>query len=630
MELHWLPKATDFRGALHTALADDGPAACLDRLSSLAQHQLGFVETIQLDREASRIAASADSDFAKLRVALLGSVTVDQLLAPIRVAGLRRRMLIETYICGYGQHRQELLDPASGLGDFAPDVIVLSLSARDFFTGLHVSARPQETEQAVATAIEELRGFWRTAREIHKASVIQQTFLNVAYPVFGSLDRTLPAAPSTFIARLNSELGRTAASEGVLLLDVARTSEVHGLDAWFDVGRWLQAKQEIAPQSAAFYGDMLARLLAAQRGLSRKCLVLDLDNTLWGGIVGDDGIEGIVIGQGTAVGEAHLALQAYALQLKQRGIILGVCSKNEPGVAEAVFRDHPEMLLRRDDIAAFKANWQDKVENLVAIAEALNIGLDSLVFVDDNPVERARVRQALPMVAVPELPADCANYVRCLADAGYFEAVSFTAEDLQRADQYAANARRDRLRETSVGLDEFLRSLDMKMAYAPVASVDLQRVSQLINKTNQFNPTTRRYTPQQIASLSNDAANVMLQFRLVDKFGDNGVVSAMILRRAGDPGTLELDTWVMSCRVFGRQLEVAAMNVAVSEAARSGARMIRAAYIPTPKNGVVRELYPGLGFHPAPEKCEAGATWWQLEVESYEPRQTWIETELAS
>ena len=267
-------------------------------------------------------------------------------------------------------------------------------------------------------------------------------------PLFGGYDRMVPGAPATVIARLNDQLCEAAARDGVLILDVARASQRDGIDAWFDVGRWLQGKLEIAPQAAPLYGDLAARILAAQRGLSKKCLVLDLDNTLWGGVIGDDGLDGIVLGEGSAAGEAHLALQHYAKQLKERGVILAVCSKNDAKIAEAAFRDHPEMVLRRSDFAAFQANWDDKAQNLKAIAARLNIGVDSLVFVDDNPIERARVRQSLPMVAVPELPDDPAHYVRCLADAGYFEAVAFTADDREpgrtiRRQRRARGAARD-------------------------------------------------------------------------------------------------------------------------------------------------------------------------------------------
>jgi FkbH-like protein len=360
--------------------------------------------------------------------------------------------------------------------------------------------------------------------------------------------------------------------------------------------------------------------------LSKKCLVLDLDNTLWGGVIGDDGPEGIILGEGTGTGEAHLALQRYAKQLRERGVILAICSKNDPAVAEAVFRDHPEMLLKRSDIAAFVANWEDKAANLRRIAEQLNIGLESLVFVDDNPAERARIRQSLPMVAVPELPADPAHYVRCLADAGYFESVAFTTEDSRRGEQYAANASREALRESSQGMDDFLRGLEMSVTFGPFRTVDLARVAQLIGKTNQFNLTTRRHSLEDVSRFASSDRSLTLQFRLVDRFGDNGLVSVMILHPdPRSPDLLEIDTWVMSCRVFGRQLEQETMNIAVESARRMGARALRAEYIPTAKNGVVSQLYPALGFTRELEAApNHGATRWLLQLSEYVPHATHI------
>ena len=459
-----------------------------------------------------------------------------------------------------------------------------------------LTATAAEVDAAIGRLIGELRSLWRKAREIG-AAVIQQTFLDVSEPLFGGYERLVPGAPGAVVARLNDRLAEAAAEDKALLLDVARASQWDGIEAWFDVGRWLQGKLEIAPQAAPSYGDLAARILAAQRGLSKKCLVLDLDNTLWGGVIGDDGLDGIVLGEGSAAGEAHLALQHYAKQLKERGIILAVCSKNDAKIAEAAFRDHPEMVLRRADIAAFQANWDDKAQNLKAIAARLNIGVDALVFVDDNPIERARIRQSLPMVAVPEMPDDPAHYVRCLADAGYFEAVAFTADDRSRAEQYSANAEREAMLGSAESMDEFLRGLNMTAVYGPFTAVDHARVVQLINKTNQFNTTTRRYAGEEVARIMDDPDSLTLQFRLLDRVGDNGLVSTMILRPTpADDDVLEIENWVMSCRVFGRELEFEAMNVAVEAARERGARAFVADYIPTPKNDVISKLYPSLGF----------------------------------
>jgi FkbH-like protein len=427
------------------------------------------------------------------------------------------------------------------------------------------------------------------------------------------------------IRQLNDLLADAARSDGVLILDIEQHMQRDGIDAWFDVRRWLQAKQEIRPEAAAFYGELLVRIIAAQRGMSRKCLVLDLDNTLWGGVIGDDGIDGIILGEGSAQGEAHLALQRYARQLMDRGILLAVCSKNDPAIAEAAIRDHPEMLLRRADFAAFVANWHDKAANLEEIAAQLNIGIDSLVFVDDNPFERARVREALPMVAVPELPDDPAEYAKTLAAAGYFEAVSFTSEDRARVELYAKDSQRNALLSESKSVADFLRGLDMTVDYGQFGSNDLVRVTQLVNKTNQFNTTTRRYAAEEIAAAASTSAYITLQFRLRDRFGDNGLVSTMILGPNDEPATFELENWVMSCRVFGRELEFEAMNIAVETALRRNARGLFADYIPTKKNVVIKDLFTSLGFDLVSGGGEMDqSSRWFLDLSRYIPRQTSI------
>jgi FkbH-like protein len=624
--MNWLPVAPDFRGDLRTALGSPGATDCLAKLASLAGYRLGFLETIQLDRALDQLCPNEATGFLPVSLAILASSTVDHLPPAIRVAGLRRKLLVDIHVGAYGQYRQDLLAAESSLHRFKPNVILFSLTAREALAEIPLAASVAQVDEMIARSVGELRLLWRKARDTFNATIIQQTFIDVAEPLFGSYDRLVPGAPTRVVARLNDQLAEAAAADGVLLLDIARASERDGIDAWFETGRWFQGKLEIAPKAAPLYGDMVARIVAAQRGLSKKCLVLDLDNTLWGGVIGDDGVEGIVLGEGSAVGEAHLALQRYAKQLSERGIILAVCSKNDPAIAEAAFHEHPEMLLKRSDIAAFVANWGDKAENLKVIAKKLNIGIDSLVFVDDNPVERARVRQSLPMVAVPELPDDVADYVGCLADAGYFEAVTFTAEDRQRAGLYAADTERGALLESSQSMDDFLRGLKMSVAYGPFTPVDLSRVVQLINKTNQFNTTTRRYTSEEVAGITGSATAATLQFRLLDRYGDNGLVSAMILRpHVEQPEALEIDIWVMSCRVFGRELEFEAMNIAVEAARQRGARALFADYIATPKNDVISGLYPSLGFSRVdPATAANGATRWVLDLAGYMTRTTHI------
>jgi FkbH-like protein len=355
--------------------------------------------------------------------------------------------------------------------------------------------------------------------------------------------------------------------------------------------------------------------------------VLDLDNTLWGGIIGDDGLDGIVLGQGSALGEAFVSFQNYAQELSRRGVILAVCSKNDEANALAPFEKHPDMVLRRSDIACFVANWQDKPANLRAIAQALNIGMDSLVLADDNPFERNMVRRELPMVGVPELPEDPALYARCVADAGYFEMLRITTEDVERSKQYQRNLERELLRSSSTDVESYLKSLDMRLVWRPFDQVGLQRIVQLINKTNQFNLTTRRYSQAEVTALMSDPRCLTLQLRLLDTFGDNGII-AIVIGKPESPGSSDMliDTWLMSCRVLGRQVEEATLNVVMAEAARLGARKLIGEYRPTAKNDMVREHYAKLGFAAATAGADH-ATRWARSVEDFVPNPTFIQNQ---
>lgn len=615
----WLEPHADLSSAISEAKTETDPLLRLASVVRLSAHRRDFTQTGRLDRLAGEGFPQAGSNgFTPLRIALLASHSVEHLLPSIRVAGLHRRLALSLHVAPYGLYRQALLGDDQALEAFAPQLILLALDAHDTPLQLTLDAGEDEVSAAVDARVSELRLLWRKARERYRAQVIQQTLVATEPALFGSYEALVPAAPYSVIERLNNAIRRAAQEEGVLLLDIAWHAARGAYGAALgDPVRWHQAKQLVSPALAPLFGDQLARIAAASVGLSRKCLVLDLDNTLWGGVIGDDGVDGISLGQGSATGEAYLAFQRYIKGLASRGVILAVCSKNDIAVAEAAF-EHPQMHLKRADIAAFVANWEDKASNLRTIARLLNIGLDSLVFVDDNPAERDIVRRELPEVAVPELPDDIAGYPARLAAAGYFEAVSFTADDQARGRSYAANAERNAELGQSSDMEGYLRGLKMQLGVSYIGASDLPRVTQLINKTNQFNLCTRRYTEAEVEQRLGDPQGVALAVRLTDKFGDNGLISVVMAHPCTSLGTGELliDTWLMSCRVLGRQVEHAVLEILADVAHAQGACVLVGEYRPTPRNSMVAGHYVKLGFTPreAPEGADAESLFWYYEL----------------
>ncbi|HKT17950.1 MAG TPA: HAD-IIIC family phosphatase [Stellaceae bacterium] len=618
IELDWLPTHSGLAQAITAARAL--PAA--ERMTAaiaLAGCRRDALATLRIDKlvQDDGGAPGLPDGFQRRRLAVMASSTVEHLVPGIRVAALARRLLLDIDIAPYGQFRQAILDRDSFLEAAPPDFVLFMLDEAAALAPLSVSATRAETDAAIKAEIDGLAALWRRARERFGAVVLQQTVLNTRLPLFGNYEAAVPGAPAALIDRFNQALAEAAASAGVLLVDIDREAASSGRASWSDPVRWYQAKQAIGPAVAPVYGDLVARVIAAACGLSRKCLVVDLDNTLWGGVVGDDGIEGIVLGQGSAAGEAYLAFQRYAGMLADRGIVLAVCSKNDPDFIETVFAKHPEMHLKRDSVAAFAVNWDDKATNLRRLAKTLELGLDSFVFVDDNPAERAIVRRELPSVAVPELPDDVALYGSVIARAGYFEAAAFTKEDRIRVRQYAENVRRNEQLANATDMEGFLRSLEMTMEAGPPRREDITRVTQLINKTNQFNLTTRRYTEPEVQRLVDDPSSVVLRFRLTDRFGDNGLIAVIIaLPHPEERQALLIDTWLMSCRVLGRGVEAACLGVLARAAAKTGATTLIGLYRPSGRNAMVREHYLRLGFLPEREE-PAGSTSWRLNLASF-------------
>lgn len=615
-DLPWLVESPkDF---MELCRAVDSKAAG-STIQYLAGFNLSSRQAASLTRVIGRC-RSAGVDLAPLahfRLGVLASATFDLLNDYLPAAAARHGVALDLVTTGYDQVAQEALDPHSRINEAKSNAVLVAVDHR--WLNLDRCNLSERRPDWTATAIARLRTVIEGLREHGRATAILQTIPMPPRPLFGSLDRRVSGTVRFMIEEANSAIVELASETGSYLLDVAGLAERIGTDRWFDPVQWASYKLPFAADCFAAYADALARLLGAIRGKARKCLVLDLDNTIWGGVIGDDGIAGIKIGQGHPLGESFLAVQQTAIDLRNRGIIVAVCSKNDDAVARAPFREHPDMLLREEHIAVFQANWTDKASNLEAIAKALNIGLDALVLLDDNPAERAQVRAALPAVAVPELPSDPSWFAWYLMSAGYFEAVSFSGEDMLRAESYASEAKRADVQSKTRDLGEYLAALEMTISFAPFDEQGRQRIAQLINKTNQFNLTTRRYTEAEVAAMEADESVFTLQVRLADKFGDLGMIGVIICRPAeGNARCWDLDTWLMSCRVLGRCVEQAMLEKVVSEARQRGVERLVGTYIPTAKNGMVADHYKRLGFEPAGGP-KADATTWELVLANYAP-----------
>jgi FkbH-like protein len=620
--LHWLPDDPNWRANLKSFVAGEGG---IDAAVALANGRLDFVRTNALDAQVRRRFSTPPAGLPSkpLRLAVLGSSTLAHLHAALRIGALRRGIWVDTYENDYGQYLQELLDPASALHEFGPTAVLFAFDARHVTQGLHAGLDAAAADELIAQSFARIRQAWTLARAAFACPILQQTLVNVFPRSLGNNEHRLPGSRHMAVQHLNEMMRAEADAAGVDLIAVDSQVMTYGLSAWHDAALWHRSKQEVSPVAAPVWGDLVARVLAARQGRSFKALVLDLDNTLWGGVIGDDGLDGIVLGQGSALGEGFVAVQEYAQELSRRGIILAVASKNDEANALEPFEKHPEMVLRRGDIAAFRADWNDKAGNLRAIAAELNIGLDSLVFLDDNPFERTLVRKELPMVAVPEVPDDPALVPQVLAAAGYFEGVAVTSEDRERTEQYQSNRRRDQLKATVTNLDEYLESLQMRMLWRPFDKLGLQRTVQLINKTNQFNLTTRRYAEEDVLALIDEPHAFGLQLRLVDRFGDNGIIGIVIGRSAAERAELTIDTWLMSCRVLGRQVEPTTLNLIADQARRLGAQRLIGEYIPTPKNAMVKDHYEKLGFTVMSRGAD-GSSRAQLDLSSFKAPETFI------
>ncbi|ULA65104.1 MAG: Methoxymalonyl-ACP biosynthesis protein FkbH [Nitrospira sp.] len=563
------------------------PEACRWALA-VVDAEDDFTSWQTASRLVQRYAHRSGRPLRSAKLALLGSYTTAQLSQLLTLAAGRRGMQLEIFESQYGQYEQDIIDPNSRLYAFDPDFIVLAVHEGDLRLPEY-SAAPQESIRA---EVARWTSLWRTVKARSRARIVQHNFALPCDVPMGHLAARLSGSRYMMTQAVNTRLGEEAGT-AVSIVDCERLASFVGKARWFDPRFWHLAKQAVALQAVPALARHTAAVIGADLGLSRKCLVLDLDNTLWGGVIAEDGLAGIKLGNGVD-GEAFVAFQEYILKLKRKGVILAVCSKNNHADAMQPFEKHPEMRLKRDDIAVFVANWEPKPQNIRKIAQELGIGLDALVFVDDNPVEREAMRQFVPEVEVVPLPDDASYYVRALAQCLSLETSSYTQEDAARAEQYQARAQIRALEATAGSIEEFYQSLHMQAIIAPFDALHLPRVAQLIGKTNQFNLTTKRHGMPQLESFVSDPTCVHLYLRLRDRFADHGLVALIIALRKGT--VLDIDTWLMSCRVIGRTVEATIMERVCRQAEALGCTSLRGTYVPSEKNAMAEDAYAKLGF----------------------------------
>jgi len=552
---------------------------------------VSYTFVARAEKLVRELAGLVRSNLRRCKIAVLGSSTTNLIVPVLHALFLRDRIGAEIYEGPYGSIEQEILDAQSGLARFRPDIVMLVMHWRD----LHLEAVTQNEQVWVSRFLEERKASWKQMSDSFACHIIQPSFDYPADEAYGHLADVLSGGRTRVIDLLNLRL-REEAPAYVSIINLAAVQRQVGTKRWEDELYWTRYRQHPSTEALPELAETYLSHVRAILGLSRKVLVTDLDNTLWKGVIGEDGLDGICIGPGSPEGEAHLHLQQYMLDLKRRGILLAVCSKNNFDDAQLPFLQHPHMALRLEDFAAFRANWEDKVANLRAMAQDLSLGLDSFVFLDDNPLEREWVRSKLPEVAVVELGSSPFHYLRQLDRGHYFEALSLSGEDLARADHYRVEAQRASLHESSASLDDFLQKLQLNASVEIISAKNLARVTQLVNKTNQFNVTARRSTEAQVCALAENPQGWAGAFQMSDHMGSYGLIGVLFCLPVDRAGTWEIDTWLMSCRALGRQMEKFMFDRLVEAAVVRGVGHIVGVYRPTAKNGLVRELYDQMGF----------------------------------
>ena len=556
---------------------------------------------------------------SKFKMALLGDSATQFLATALQGESVARGLAMNLYEAEYNQVERQLLDPTSELYQFDADIIIIFQSTHKLAE--HHSLLSQDQKAALA---DDRLGLVTAICEnpvLADKRIIYFNYPEIDDAVFGSYANKVISSLTYQVRKINYDLmGLSQKYPNFFICDIAGLQNKLGRDMMFASNVYISTEMVLSVDAIPYVASRVMDVVAAVRGQFKKCLILDLDNTVWGGVIGDDGLESIQLGHGIGIGKAFTEFQMWVKKLKQRGIIICVASKNNEETAKEPFEKHPDMILKLEDIAIFMANWETKVDNIRAIQLILNIGFDSMVFLDDNPFERNIVRENIPDISVPELPEDPGEYLEYLYSLNLFETASYSNADKDRTKQYQVEAKRVSLSKTFTNEADFLKSLNMVSYVTGFTKFNTPRVAQLSQRSNQFNLRTVRYTETDIEALAADPKVIDLSFTLEDKFGDNGLIAVVIMKEQ-DAETLFVDTWFMSCRVLKRGMETFTLNTMVEAAKAKGYKRIIGEYLPTPKNRMVERHYTQLGFTPI-----GGVSTKQfiLDVEVYQPRECFI------
>lgn len=574
------------------------------------------------NRKAIRKSLLADgSRRIKKRIAVLGGSTTSDIVKICELFLLNNGIEPVFYESEYGQYREDAIFGNEELNYFNPDIIYIHTTFRNLNLPFPViTDSEEEVETKITQQYNYFQTIWNKLKERFDCPIIQNNFEYPFYRLLGNKDAYDIHGKINYVNRLNQLFyDYTRKNEGFYINDINYISSCYGLDKWADSSYWYMYKYALSLEAIPYLSFNISNIIKSVFGKNKKLIALDMDNTLWGGVIGDDGVENIELGQETAVGQCFCEFQEYIKEHKDLGVMLTVASKNEQENALAGIK-HPDSRFTVDDFLVIKANWENKAKNIADTAAELNLGADSFVFVDDNPAEREIVGSVIEGIAVPKM-SNPEQYIRIMDKNAYFEATSLTNDDLKRNDMYKANVSRSALMQNYSNYKEYLLGLDMHAEIQNFIPVYIQRITQLTNKSNQFNVTTKRYTVSEIEAAAASNNYITLYGRLGDKFGDNGVVSVVIGRK--EEHTLHIDLWLMSCRVLKRDMEFAMLDKLVEKCTEQGIKTIKGYYYPTKKNKMVKELYSLFGFEKTSEDND-GNTVWEFAIKGYKNKNTVI------